>query len=434
MSSQLFHHLQVSMGRDRAISRRSVLRGVSAASLAAGTLNLSELLSASAGELRRQGMACILLWMQGGPSQFETFSPKPEHANGGETKAISTSVSGIRIAENLPHLARQMDEIAIIRSMTSKEGSHRRASYLLHTGQLPTPTVKYPTLGSIVAHEIGDPACELPSFVQIGGRRGNGGAGGGYLGVGFDPFVMDSAERRPNNTSITTTTPRFRRRLGLLDRLEADYAASEGKQLVADHQELYQQAARMVLSSDMKTFDVDREPDKVRDAYGRSAFGAGCLLARRLVESGVTCVEVALGNWDTHFDNFDRTATLSEQLDRPMAQLIADLKQRGMLERTLVLWMGEFGRTPRINPRSGRDHFPRAFNVALAGGGVRGGQVIGRTGAAGETIADRPVTVPDLFRSVCRALSIDADRETMTPIGRPIKFVSEGAVVDELFG
>ncbi|MCA9248672.1 MAG: DUF1501 domain-containing protein, partial [Planctomycetales bacterium] len=170
-----------------------------------------------------------------------------------------------------------------------------------------------------------------------------------------------------------------------------------------------------------------------RNAYGRSPFGSGCLLARRLIESGVTFVEVALGNWDTHFDNFQRTRTLAEQLDRPMAALVSDLKERGLLDSTLLVWMGEFGRTPKINPRGGRDHFPRAFNAVLAGAGVRGGQVIGATDASGSTVVDRPVTVPDLFRSACHALEIDADREFNTPIGRPIKIVDGGRTVNELF-
>ena len=171
----------------------------------------------------------------------------------------------------------------------------------------------------------------------------------------------------------------------------------------------------------------------MRDAYGRTEFGNGCLLARRLVETGVTFVEVSLGNWDTHADNQDRTRKLAEQCDQPFAQLIRDLGQRGMLDTTLVVWMGEFGRTPRINGRGGRDHYPRAFNVALAGGGIRGGQVIGSTNDGGTAVADRPVQVTDLFQTVCKSLAIDPDNENMTPIGRPIRIVDGGAPVEELF-
>jgi uncharacterized protein (DUF1501 family) len=185
----------------------------------------------------------------------------------------------------------------------------------------------------------------------------------------------------------------------------------------------------MVLSPKMDVFDLAKEPEKVRQNYGESAFGKGCLLARRLVEAGVTCVEVTAGNWDTHDDNFERSRQLCLDIDEPFAALVNDLKQRGMLQNTLVLWMGEFGRTPRINPRAGRDHYPRAFNVALAGGGVHGGQVIGETDAGGIEVSKDPVTVPDLFRTIFTALHIDPDHENMSSIGRPIKLVDGGQVV-----
>jgi uncharacterized protein (DUF1501 family) len=189
----------------------------------------------------------------------------------------------------------------------------------------------------------------------------------------------------------------------------------------------------MILSPQMQTFDLAREPEKVRQAYGKTPFGNACLLARRLVESGVTCVEAALPGWDTHFDNFSKTRSLCTQLDQPFAYLIRDLEQRGLLERTLVVWMGEFGRSPRINPRGGRDHFPRAFNVALAGGGIRGGQVLGGTDAGGEEITGRPVSEKDLFQTIYKSLGINAGKEVMSPIGRPIKFVDGGRPVSELF-
>jgi uncharacterized protein (DUF1501 family) len=190
----------------------------------------------------------------------------------------------------------------------------------------------------------------------------------------------------------------------------------------------------MILSPRMEAFDLDKESDKMREAYGRTRAGAGCLLARRLVEAGVTFVEVNVDGWDTHEDNFNRTADRKAQIDQPMAQLITDLHERGMLERTLVIWMGEFGRTPQINARSGRDHYPRAFNVALAGGSIRGGQVVGKTDAGGVEVSDRPVTVSDLFRTVYTALGIDADHENMSRIGRPIKLVDGGEVIHELLG
>jgi hypothetical protein len=384
-----------------------------------------------ADELRRQGKACILLWMQGGPSQFETFSPAAGHSNGGETKAISTSVPGIEIAENLPNVAEVMEHLCLIRSMTGREGSHPRATYLMHTGYLPTASVKYPSFGATAAHQLGDPASELPGFVRIG--RGRDAGGGGLLGVHYDPFVITEAGRTPDNASLPVPGRRFERRMRLLDSLEEEFAAAGGSREVADHRSLYEQTARMILSPKMETYDLSREPQRVRSAYGNSSFGRGCLLARRLIESGVTFVEVTDGNWDTHQNNFDGCRTRCRSIDQPFAALVRDLHERGMLESTLVIWMGEFGRTPRINPRAGRDHYPRAFSVALAGGGVKGGQVIGRTDRGGTTVQDRPVAVSDLFRTFCHSLSIDADHENMSAIGRPIKVVDGGEPVMEAF-
>jgi hypothetical protein len=431
MSHKVHIQSDVSIRRGQ-VRRRDFLKAIPAAALAAGTLSWHDAMVASAADLRRQGKACILLWMQGGPSQFETFDPKPGHASGGETKAIKTPVSGIEIAENLPEVAQAMGDLCVIRSMTSKEGSHPRATYLMHTGYLPTATVKYPTLGSIVAKEIGEPASELPSFVRIGAQRFGDGAG--LLGVDYEPLVMQAAGRPPENTALPTPEVRYKRRLSLLTRLEADYANKGGKQEVADHQKVYAQAAKMITSPRMAAFDLAKEPQRSRDAFGTSAFGQGCLLARRLIEAGVTFVEVNLGNWDTHQDNFNRSKTLCGQLDQPFAALLADLKERDMLDNTLVVWMGEFGRTPRINPNTGRDHYPRAFSAALAGGGVKGGQVIGTTSDGGDSVKDRPVSVSDLFRTVFQAMNIDADKENMTSIGRPIRIVDGGEAVGEVFG
>jgi hypothetical protein len=416
------------------MARRDFLRGVSAAALASGTLSWTDRIAAASETLRRQGKACVLLWMAGGPSQLETFDPKPGHANGGETKAISTSVPGIHLAENLAHSAKIMQHLAVIRSLTSKEGNHARASFLLHHGYLPTSSVKYPTLGSNVSHQIGDPQCELPSFVRVGGAARGG--GGGLLGVEYDPFVLQDATRPPRNTDPTTDAPRFHRRLDLLNKLGSvsQFGRTEGPEAARDHRQLVETAAEMIQSPEMRAFDLEQEPASFREAYGEGRFAAGCLLARRLIEAGVTFVEVTCGGWDTHQDNFARTRSLTGEIDQPMAELIRDLQDRGMLEHTLIVWMGEFGRTPRINGRAGRDHFPRAFSAALAGCGVRGGQVIGQTDAAGETIHDRPVAVSDLFRSIYHALGIDANTENFGRTGRPIKLVDGGEVVRELFG
>jgi uncharacterized protein (DUF1501 family) len=429
MTMHLRHQVDVSVSRRGEIRRRDFLRGIAATSVAAGTLSWRDMVALQAKELQKRGMSCILLWMSGGPSQFETFSPKPGHENGGETKAIDTSVAGIQISENFPHVAKMMHEAALIRSMTSKEGSHPRASYLMHTGYLPTANVKYPAFGSIVAQQNPRAELDLPAFVRIGANSRDG-SGGGLLGIEYDPLVMPVAGKPPTNSAPTTAVDRYHRRLSLLDRLEAGNAAAHE---VAEHQKLYQKASRMILSSQMKAFDLDQEPAAVREAYGDSQFGLGCLLARRLVESGVPSIEVTLGGWDTHQDNFPRVKSLAGQVDQPLAYLLTDLKQRGLLDSTLVVWMGEFGRTPKVNPRAGRDHYPRAFNVLLAGGGIRGGQVIGSTDESGTDVADRPVGPTDLLQTFCKSLQIDPSFENIAPNGRPIKIVDGGVPVAELF-
>ncbi len=433
MNLKLEHHIHARTNCDCVVHRRDFLRVAAASGAMAGLLSWTDAICLSADELRKRGMACILLWMAGGPSQFETFSPKPGHENGGDTKAISTAVPGIQIADSLPKCAAAMNDIAIIRSMTSKEGSHPRATFLLHHGYLPIGGVKFPTLGSQVAQQIGKPGFDLPSFVRIGGR-GTDAGGGGFLGVDYDPFLLQNPEAKPENTRPATRDERYERRLKLLAQVEANFGTVEGKDLVADHQKLIHKSSSMILSPRMDAFDLSKEPATMHDAYGRTKFGAGCLLARRLVEAGVTFVEVNQDGWDTHDNNFERTKNNNSTIDQPMAQLITDLRQRGMLERTLVIWMGEFGRTPRINARSGRDHYPRAFNVALAGGGIRGGQVVGETDAGGEEVTKRPVTVSDLFRTIYTTLGIDADHENTSRTGRPIKLVDGGQVIRELLG
>ena len=357
------------------------------------------------------------------------------YRNGGGTKAIATAVPGIRFAEHWPEAARVADRLAVIRSLTSKEGSHPRASYLLHAGYLPNPGVRHPTLGAIVASELAkadDGATgDLPPVVRIGGR-GRNDSGAGILGMQWEPFEMRDPAQNPANTTPQVATDRHLRRLALMDRLGAGFAERLPEE-AESQRSLYRRATRMILSERMRAFDLDAEPPAVRAAYGEGSFAQGCLLARRLVESGVSFVEVVSNGWDTHQDNFTKVAELAGEVDRPLAALVGDLADRGRLDDTLVIWMGEFGRTPQVNPRGGRDHFPRSFNALLAGGGVRGGQVVGRTDKAGVEVADRPVTVPDLFATFCRSLGIDPAVENMSPSGRPIKLVDGGTAVHEVF-
>ncbi|MDG2358675.1 MAG: DUF1501 domain-containing protein [Planctomycetaceae bacterium] len=424
-------HEQVKV-RKRGVSRRGFLHTVSAGALAAGTLTLRDVMSLQAAELRKQGKSMILLWMGGGPSQFETFDPKPNHANGGETKAISTSVSGIQIAQGWEKTAAVIDDLAIIRSMTNKEGSHPRATYQMHTGYIPSGSVKHPSLAASIAKEISDPQFELPAVVSVGQTQG-----AGFLGVQYEPFMVQDPSRMPQNVATGVPTNRYSRRLGLLDRLEDEFADRGGEIVVKNHRDLYGKTSKMVLSSDLKAFDISDEPTSMKEMYGDSNFGRGCMLARRLVEAGTTFVEISSrgqgGNWDTHDNLYERVGNLSASIDPATAGLVTDLKDRGLLENTLVVWMGEFGRTPRINPRGGRDHYPRVFNAAMAGCGIKGGQVIGSSTADGTAVADDPVTANDLFCTICKSLDVDPRKENMSPLGRPMKIVDGGAPVEKLF-
>jgi hypothetical protein len=423
--------LNVAMNRQGVIGRRGFLRSVGLGAMGMATVSFTDMMALQADELRKRQMACILLWMGGGPSQMETFDPKPGTSNGGDTKAIDTSVSGIQIAHHWPKTAKMMKEIALIRSMSNKEGNHERATYQLHTGYVPSGTVKHPAFGCCVASELGDPKFDLPHIVSVGG--GNT-PGAGMLGAAFEPFLVQNPEKLPANVAPTVPTGRFARRLGLLQSLEASgFAQTGGMDRVREHHSVYKQTAGMVLSPRMKAFDLEGEDPKLRAQYGENPFGNGCLLARRLVQAGVTFVEVRLGGWDMHQQINDRMTKLAAQSDAGFATLVADLKSKGLLDRTLVVWMGEFGRTPKINPNAGRDHFPRVFNVAMAGGGIKGGQVIGASNPEGTDVKDRPVSVVDLMASFCHSLKIDPKKENMSPQGRPIKIVDGGKTVKELF-
>jgi len=431
MKMNPIHHQHSTADGYPGLSRRGFLRGVSAAGI--GSLGLLDLVALRAEDLQKKGMSVIVLWMQGGPSQFETFDPKPGHDNSGPTEAIKTSVEGIQVAQHWPLVAEQMKDIALIRSMTNREGNHQRATYQLHTGYAPTGSVKHPSLGSLVSKEIGDDDNELPQFVAIGSSRGLSGISAGFLGVGYDPFSVSSPERPPENTRLAVEPGRLGRAIGLLDELEGEFSRAGASDRVREHRALYAKAKRLATSKRLEAFNISRESEKTRELYGDDSFGKGCLLARRLVEAGVTYIEVRSNGWDTHNDNFERIKTLAGGVDRGYAALIADLRDRGMLDRTMVLWMGEFGRTPRINGRTGRDHYPRVFNLAISGGGVKGGQVIGSSTDDGSRVKDRPVKVEDLFSSVCYALDVDTDKEHNSPLGRPLKIVDGGETVTELF-
>jgi hypothetical protein len=374
-----------------------------------------------------RAQACILLYMEGGPSHIDTWDPKPGSAGAGEFKPIGTAVAGLQISEHLPLLAARMRQLALLRSLTSKEGNHQRARYLMHTGYVPAGGVDHPALGAMVADERR--GGELPGYVAIGGP----GEDAGFLGAALAPFPVRDPTRpvrylsRPNGVDEA----RFDRRVELWRRLEDGFAA-RGGELAGARRAVGEQAVALVKSPSAAAFSLDGEPEPLRAAYGPTPFGQGCLMARRLVEAGVPFVEVTLRGWDTHSDNFPTVKRLSAELDQGMSALLDDLEARGRLASTLVVWLGDFGRTPRINANGGRDHHPRASSVILAGAGLKTGLVLGATDRDGAEVVERPVTVPDLYRTIAKLLGLDPDRSRTSPQGRPLKTVDGGAVIGEL--
>ncbi|MGL4550273.1 MAG: DUF1501 domain-containing protein [Gemmataceae bacterium] len=417
------------------LNRRDALK---LAAAGVSTLSLSgwfNVLARGAAAQGKKAKSCILLWMDGGPSHKDTFDLKPGTKDGGTFKEIETSVPGVRISEHFPKLAPLMHHGAILRGMSTSEGAHGRAKYNLHTGYREGQGgVVYPSIGSIAAKELGNPEFPLPSFVSVGARS----YGSGFLGTKFQPLVVNDATRGVENLKPLVGGGAFDGRVELLEDLEKafhrDYAANAGEA----HRTTYQRAVTLMKSKEAKAFDIGLEPASARKAYGTGRFAEGCLLARRLIETGVNFVEVSLGGWDTHMDNFDRVKGLSSQVDPAFAALISDLKERGRLDDTLIIWAGDFGRTPKINTRGakpGRDHYPRAWSTVMVGGGIKGGQVVGKTDAEGATVTDRPINAKDFLATVCTVLGIDYTKQNTTNNNRPVRLVDKGEkVIRELIG
>lgn len=389
---------------------------------------------------------CILLWMNGGPSQTDTFDMKPGHANGGPIKEIPTSVPGLRFSEHFARLAEQADQLAVIRSLTTKEGDHSRGAYVVRTGYTQQGDVAYPAMGCSLSKQLNHGDTILPPYVSIAPQSQLNPAafGPGFLGPQYAPAIVGGqptgggamADLRLENVEWARGVDQRQaaRRMEMWQALESKFLASRQQNALAAHHALYRQAAEMMRPEVRQAFDLKEEPAAVRQRYGRGLFGQGCLLARRLVERGVPFVEVALGQglaWDTHQDNFQQVGRLSEELDAGWSNLMIELSDRGLLESTTIVWMGEFGRTPIINNNAGRDHFPNAWSCVLAGGGIAGGQSYGRTSPDGMKIEENPVQIGDVLATLCQAVGVEPESENVTPSDRPVK-IAEGSPIDEL--
>ena len=397
---------------------------------------------------------CILLWMAGGPSQTDTFDMKPDHENGGEFHEIATSVPGIRFCEHLPLLAKQAGDLAIIRALTTKEGDHGRGTHLMRTGRAPMGIEKFPSLGAALAKQLESNEVALPPYVSIAPFRAFSAEsfGPGFLGPKYSPLIVGEtsggappAGKQFAELKVDALAPpngvtkeQMEHRLEIWQALEEGFLTDHKGDATQAHRTIYENSLRMIKSDASLAFDLSQEPEKVRAAYGKGMFGQGCLLARRLVEQGVPFVEVSLNTatigsfgWDTHANNFEAVKALSAELDAGWATLMNDLRERGLLESTTIIWMGEFGRTPKINGSAGRDHFPQAWSCVLAGGGIAGGQVYGQTSKDGTHVEENPSTVTDVLATLCSALGVDPATQNMSTSGRPIAIV-EGSPIEKL--
>lgn len=435
--------MTVSIPRRRFL--QGVLTGVTASTSVGWFGNVARMLAENP-QRRRQ---CVLLWMAGGPSQLDTFDPKPGHANGGEFTDRPTSAPGLRIGEHLPKLAEWGHYLAPVRSLSTNEGDHSRGCYAVRTGRRPGGPVRDPDIGALLSKELANPECDLPAYVSVDTPvfLNPAAFSPGFLGPSFAAAVVGVLPPNDEEPQDARNYPRlgldylhklsgreeWRRRWW--EQLQRRYLDSIPAPNAVAHDIAYRRALRLLDSPAAAAFDLEQEADSVRDRYGRTVFGQGCLLARRLLEHGVAFVEVALGGnglrWDTHSDNFRTVRALCEELDAGWSALMEDLSQRGLLETTTILWIGEFGRTPTINAAAGRDHYPEAWSCVFAGGGIRGGQAFGKTSPGGEEVVEGKVTIADVLATLCAALGIDPAKENLTPLNRPVK-ISDGNPIRDL--
>jgi Protein of unknown function (DUF1501) len=408
------------------VCRRTFLKGALATTSGLAVANWGGLFNSQtiAAEARKQGKRCILLWMDGGVSQMDTFDMKPGWREAGPFRPIATNVTGIQVCEYLPNIARHADKLAIIRSLYTSQGDHPGGTYLMHTGYRPEPTVNHPELGAMIAKYLGKEDADLPNFIQMGA---SGRAGAGFLGPAYQPFMVSpSSNGLPPNTSSYLTPDAERRRSELLRFVEEDFARTQqdpGPQALRAAQV---KSERLLKAKGV--FDINQEWTRYRELYGNTSFGKNCLAARRLVEAGVPFVEVGHGNYDFHGDNFDGHKALLPVADRGWSGLLQDLQERGLLQDTLVVWMGECGRTPIINARAGRHHWLQGWSVVLAGGGVKGGLLYGETQADGMDVKDKKVTEGDLFATIYTALGINPHKKHYVN-SRPIQATAEHSQV-----
>ncbi len=412
----------------KGMTRRHFMTHLAGASaLAVPALNFTSSMRANAAELQKNQKAAILMWMGGGPATIDIWDLKPGATTGGSFKPIATT-GDMQICEHLPLMAKQMHQMSIIRSMSTREADHNRGRYYMHTGYVPNPNVTHPSYGAVIAHEFEKdrPDLEIPPFVSIGG----GSEGPGFLGMAYAPFVVNN-NGRVNDLEMGLEWDRVSSRIRLLNQLESSFTGRGSAP--AEHAKVLAKTERLMTSKQMDAFKFNQEPEDVREKYGNTGFGRGLLMARRLVETGVPFIEVDLGGWDTHQNNFTALETKLPEMDQAMAALVEDLDQRGMLDNVALIWMGEFGRTPRINGTVGRDHWARSWSAVVGGAGFKRGIAVGATNADGTMVETDPYTSEDLMASVLNSIGISLDTRFTAKNGRPMKIANGGRLIKELF-
>ncbi len=414
------------------MSRRHFMQHMAGASALTGSaLALGNTLQTHASTLVKNRKSAILLWMGGGPSTIDIWDMKPGSSTGGPFKPISTA-GDVEICEHMSMTAKVMDKLSIVRSMSTREADHQRGRYYMHTGYVPNPNMMHPGYGSVIAHELAAqrPELEIPPFVSVGGNS----EGPGFLGMAWAPFSVNS-NGQVRNLNMGMEPDRLAQRMKALDKLEKQFIDENRGSAAAEHAKVLKKTLNLMTSEQMKAFRVNEEAEEVRERYGNNGFGQGCLMARRLVEAGVPFIEVNLGGWDNHQNIFP---TLENNrlptLDRAMSALVEDLEARELLEDTAIIWMGEFGRTPRINGNTGRDHWARSWSVVVGGAGINGGISVGQTNEDGTRVDGQSYSSEDLMATVCSALGISLETTFYSRSGRPMKIANSGKVIEDLVG
>jgi hypothetical protein len=411
--------------------------GVSLAPMLGATI-ATEGFAAPAPPLRRNAAkSVIFLNMSGGMSHLDTFDVKPKAKENvrGPIRGLRTNADDIMISEYLPRTAQVMDKVCLINSMSTTQGAHEQGQYLLHRSYAPRGTIVHPAIGSWVLRLGGRRNETIPGYVSIGGSAET--ASGGFMGAKYSgvPLGDPGEGLKDSHRAGSVSEEDFNKRLSIADKMNEKFHGTYGQKQVKSYMGLYEEAVNLMTSEDLKAFDLNLEDSSTRALYGSDNFGQGCLLARRLVEHHVRFVEVTLGGWDTHYDNFNSVQSRAEVLDNGFAALITDLERRGLLDDTLVCIGTEFGRTPELVPehQDGRDHYPRAFSAVMAGGGVKGGTTYGKTDSTGKSVAENKVTPPMFNATIAYALGLSTERVVKSPSGRPFWVSNKEKPVTDIF-